>query len=302
MKIGTTVFRFSLYLKTVCKFSTKTNKERYMVGKGCPYVVNLHLLESCNYQCKHCFAHFDRNNLLSVQSWKQIIDNITEETAVSRFNLAGGEPLLYTGLEEIIEYINSKGIQVSIISNASLISQERIRCFKNRVAMLGLSIDALNPELLRKMGRCTPNQETLDWDRSVVLCKSIKKNGINLKINTVVSKLNRNENLTDFIKTVCPNRWKLLKMKRFSFEGFDNCELEITENEFKRFCAMHTNLYHVEEKSLINSYIIVDAGGRLLDNNNDSYKVVADLTSVDFKTAFHALPFNEALYEERYGL
>jgi radical S-adenosyl methionine domain-containing protein 2 len=166
--------------------------------------------------------------------------------------------------------------------------------------MLGISIDALNPELLRKMGRCTPNQEILDLDRSVALCKSIKNNGIHLKINTVVSKLNRHENLTDFIKTVCPNRWKLLKMKRFSFGGVDNSDLEITGDEFKRFCSMHANLYHVEEKSLINSYIIVDAGGRLLDNNNDSHKVVADLSNVDFRTAFHALPFDEALYGARY--
>jgi hypothetical protein len=65
---------------------------------------------------------------------------------------------------------------------------------------------------------------------------------------------------------------------------------------------MHANLYHVEENSLINSYIIVDAGGRLLDNNNDSHKVIADLSSVDFKTAFRTMPFNEALYGERYGL
>jgi radical S-adenosyl methionine domain-containing protein 2 len=166
--------------------------------------------------------------------------------------------------------------------------------------MLGISIDALNPKLLREMGRCTPNQETLNLDRSIALCKSIKRNDIRLKINTVVSKLNRHENLTDFIKTVCPTRWKLLKMKRFSFGDFNNSELEITENEFTHFCSMHTNLYHIEEKSLINSYIIVDSGGRLLDNNNDSHKVIADLSSVDFKTAFHALPFNDALYEERY--
>jgi radical S-adenosyl methionine domain-containing protein 2 len=273
-----------------------------MKGKECPYVVNLHLLENCNYRCKHCFARFDRNELLSVQNWKQIIDNITEETSVSRFNLAGGEPLLYTGLDEIIEYINSKGIQVSIISNAFLLSEERICSFRNRVSMLGISIDALKPELLREMGRCTQNQEVLDLDRSVALCKSIRKNGICLKINTVVSKLNQHVNFSDFIKSVCPNRWKLLKMKRFTYENFTNSELEITENEFNHFCSMHTNLCHVEEASLKNSYIIVDAGGRLLDNSNDTHTVIADLSSKDFKSAFHAMPFNEALYGERYGL
>jgi radical S-adenosyl methionine domain-containing protein 2 len=215
--------------------------------------------------------------------------------------LAGGEPLLYAELDEIIEYINSKDIQVSIISNAFLLSEKRIRGFKNRVSMLGMSIDTLNPELLREMGRCTLNQEILELDRSIALCKSIKENGIYLKINTVVSKLNLHENLTGFIKTACPNRWKLLKMKRFTHDLFDNSELEITENEFKHFCSAHTRLYHVEEESLINSYIIVDAGGRLLDNNNNSHTVIADLSKKDFKSAFHAMPFNEALYKARYG-
>jgi radical S-adenosyl methionine domain-containing protein 2 len=272
------------------------------MGKECPYVINLHLLENCNYRCKHCFAHFDRGSLLSVQGWKQIIDNITEETPVARFNLAGGEPLLYAGLDEIIEYINSKDIQVSIISNAFLLSEERICGFRNRVSMFGISIDALEPELLREMGRCTLDQEILELDRSIALCKSIRGNGIYLKINTVVTKTNQYENFTGFIKTVSPNRWKLLKMKRFSYKGFDNSEMEITENEFRNFCSIHSNLYHVEEESLRNSYIMVDAGGRLVDNSNDAYSVVADLLSKDFKSAFHDMPFNAGLYGARYGL
>lgn len=24
--------------------------------------INLHILEPCNYKCKHCFAHFDNKN------------------------------------------------------------------------------------------------------------------------------------------------------------------------------------------------------------------------------------------------
>jgi radical S-adenosyl methionine domain-containing protein 2 len=272
-----------------------------MKGEQYPYVVNLHLLENCNFRCKHCFAHFDCNCLLSAQSWKQIIDNITEETSVSRFNLAGGEPLLYPELDEIIEYIKNKGIHVSIITNAFLLSEKRIRSFKNRVSILGISIDTLNPELLREMGRCTLNQEILGLGRSISLCKSIRENGINLKINTVVSKFNQHENLTGFIETVRPNRWKLLKMKHFTHNGLDNSELEITINEFNHFCSVHKNLYHVEEKNLINSYILVDAGGRLVDNSTASYTVIADLSRKDFKTAFQDMLFDEALYGERYG-
>jgi radical S-adenosyl methionine domain-containing protein 2 len=108
------------------------------------FIINLHLLEKCNYRCKHCFARFDSYKLLSVQNWKRIIDNITEKTPVSRFNLAGGEPLLYQGLDEIIEYINTKDIQVSLITNGYLLSEEHIHEFKGRLSMVGISIDALH--------------------------------------------------------------------------------------------------------------------------------------------------------------
>jgi radical S-adenosyl methionine domain-containing protein 2 len=264
------------------------------------YIVNLHLLENCNYRCKHCYAHFYCTARLSVQNWKHIIDNITEKTPVSRFNLAGGEPLLYQGIDELIEYINFKKIQVSLITNGYLLSEKHIRGFKGMVSMVGLSIDAIQPELLRKMGRCTQAQEILSTENCIALCKSIHKNGIQLKINTVVSRLNICENFTDFIQTICPTRWKILKMKRFSTINFDNTELEITENEFNWFCSNYTSLPHIEEANLKNSYIMVDAGGKLVDNSGESYKVVADLLQDDFWTGFNTMRFDTELYESRY--
>lgn len=30
------------------------------------YVVNLHILEQCNYRCKYCFAHYeDKKNIIN---------------------------------------------------------------------------------------------------------------------------------------------------------------------------------------------------------------------------------------------
>ncbi|GBU26945.1 hypothetical protein R84B8_00461 [Treponema sp. R8-4-B8] len=264
------------------------------------YIINLHLLENCNYRCKHCFAHFDSTGRLSVHDWKNIIDNITKRTTVSRFNLAGGEPLLYKGIDEVIEYINAKNIQVSLITNGHLLSEELIRKFKGKVSMIGLSIDAFQPELLLEIGRCTQTNEILSPDRCVALCKFIHENGIHLKINTVVSRLNLHENFTDFIKTVCPTRWKILKIKRFSNNSFDNAELEITDEEFNKFCSTHASLSHIAEASLKNSYIMIDARGKLVDNSDETYKVIADLLREDFKTRFNAMSFNTKLYESRY--
>jgi len=266
------------------------------------YVVNLHLLENCNYKCKHCFSHFDSVAPLPVCDWKRIVDNITEKTSVCRFNLAGGETLLYKGLDDLISYINSKDIDVSLITNGHLLSEKRIGKLKGKVSMIGISIDALDPYLLKKIGRCTKTQEILDMDRCVSLCKSIKENDMQLKLNTVVTKLNINENFSHFMKIVSPDRWKILKMKRFSHNNFDNSYLEITENEFNLFCSRHNFIPYVKETSLKNAYIIIDPRGFLLDNSDEKYNPVADLLQEDFSTGFNNMYLNTALYESRYKM
>jgi len=264
------------------------------------YVVNLHLLENCNYKCKHCFSHFDSAAPLPVCDWKKIIDNITKETSVCRFNLAGGETLLYKDIDELISYINSKNIDVSLITNGHLLSEKRIGKFKGKVSMIGISIDALDPYLLKKIGRCTKTQEILDMDRCISLCKSIKENDMQLKVNTVVTKLNKNEDYSRFMQIVSPDRWKILKMKHFSHNNFDNSYLEITENEFNFFCSRHNCIPYVKETSLKNAYIMIDPRGFLLDNSSEKYNPVADLLQEDFSIGFNKMYLNTALYESRY--
>lgn len=52
------------------------------------FVVNLHVLENCNFHCKYCFSKFESKKILSLSDWKNIIDNICETIKVERFNIA----------------------------------------------------------------------------------------------------------------------------------------------------------------------------------------------------------------------
>ena len=95
-----------------------------------PHVINFHITNRCNYQCKHCFARFNQRDL-SLDEAKRVIDSIEEyfkEAQVKnpRINLAGGEPLMYHYIDEIIDYISNKGIKVSMITNGSLLTEERV--------------------------------------------------------------------------------------------------------------------------------------------------------------------------------
>lgn len=155
------------------------------------YKINLHILEACNFKCRHCFSKFGTDETLPVEDWKKIVDNCIAVADVAEFNIAGGEPMLYPGLTELVKYILSKGVKVSLITNGSLMDEEWIKNYAGLYETIGFSVDSLNDETNRKIGRCDRSGKTIPADRIVELCGMIRKYapGCRIKINTVVSAL-----------------------------------------------------------------------------------------------------------------
>ena len=150
------------------------------------------------------------------------VDKIKEYFVINgisdgRINIAGGEPFLYQGLGELIEYINEKGIEVSIITNGFLLTSNFIQQYKDKISMIGISVDSLDEEMCINLGRCTINRKTLNFKKIVDLGREIKFNGIMLKYNIVLTKLNCKESVEKFkelfLKT-WPDRIKLIPVFR----------------------------------------------------------------------------------------
>ena len=266
------------------------------------YVVNLHLLEACNFRCKYCFAHFNYMKMLPVNTWKSIVDNISSSINVKRFNLAGGEPLLYPDLQELMLYIKEKGFEVSIITNGFLLTEEFIKRNKGVLDCIGISVDSFDTDTLINLNCKTSKGEILDKNRLLSICKLINECDIDLKINTVVSKLNYNQDLSPVLKDIKIDRWKILKMKLYQDCGFDNSDLDISMDEFRYFVKTHENLIPntVVEDTLKNSYIIIDSEGYLIDNSCDKNIKTINVVNEDFLTGFKNLSFDKELYFSRY--
>ena len=265
-------------------------------------VVNLHLLDACNFRCAHCFAHFGANKTLSSGQWKAIVDNIMEDMAVERFNLAGGEPLLYSGLAALADHIRARGSEVSLITNGYRLSPQKARLLKEHgVSMIGLSIDSANPATLHALGRHTPAGDLLDPHRCLDICGHIKALGMKLKINTVVSGLNHTEDMSSFIRAAAPLRWKILKMKAFRNRLFDNSSLDIDDSQFDSFVSRHRALPRIAERTMAGAYIMVDAFGNLVDTRSSDNTPAANLLEESFSEAFRRLEFDYGTYNARYA-
>lgn len=230
---------------------------------------NLHFIDQCNFKCKHCFVK-KQGKELSLENIKIIVDKIVEfskdRNNKIRINLAGGEPLISENLQFIIDYIYSKGIKVSMITNGYYLTEKFIEKNRNKLSMIGLSIDSLNNDINVKIGRCK-NNKSLTENEMIERCLWINNAGIPLKVNICISKLNLDENLSDFLEKVRPDRIKILRVlcnhdKKLEY-------LSITDDEWKMIKERYKKLTSIFEDNdfMQNGYLIIDSEGNLLKNN-----------------------------------
>ena len=146
------------------------------------HVVNYHITNRCNYHCTYCFGKFNGQKDPTLDDAKKIVDNIALYFAQNnitdeRINFAGGEPTLYEHLDKLIDYTSSLGIRVSIVTNGSLLTPERIRSWQGKISCIGISIDSSDCDTNLTIGRCCRNKviSLSQWSK---LAKAIHNCGI----------------------------------------------------------------------------------------------------------------------------
>ena len=264
-------------------------------------VINLHYTEACNYRCRQCYARFGVTPL-RLEDWKRIIDNISNSVVVRRFNLAGGEPLACSYIQQLVGYIHSLGIDCSIITNGSLLTPDFIRKNQDKLSMIGISVDAFSHEDNVRLGRVNTLGKTLSVGRLQQLAKSIHAAGMTLKINTVVNAVNASLDFTDLIGKLAPDRWKLLRMVHIEEVNDSGADLLVSDEQFAGFVRRHQALSpEVEDTdNIINSYIFVNPHGQLVNNFGGRYKNGKSLLDHPFITELRHSGFNLSRYLDRY--
>ena len=238
--------------------------------------------------------------------------------------------MLYPGLVELVKYIRNKGVKISLITNGSLMDEEWIKNYAGLYETIGFSVDSINDETNRKIGRCDRNGKTIPAGRIVELCGLIRKYapGCRIKINTVVSALNKDEVMSDFIDEIAADRWKILRMKPFQYGSFSNLDIQVSDEEFERFVERNREKNKEKEKEagkevragakagtetarrkivvepdMKASYVLIDSNGCLLDNAVDEMTPVAVCNCLreDFADGLRRLTLDRERYEARYN-
>jgi len=210
-------------------------------------VVNYHFHRQCNYHCKFCFHTALNSDIAPVDKAKEAMRNL-KTRGIVRVNFSGGEPFLQPKwLGEMCEYCHSTlGLYVSIVSNGSNIREKWLQKFGKYVDVLAISCDSFNEDTLKEIGRWAKRKDHLKQLKNIqAWCKTYR---IIFKINTVVCSANKDEDLTEEIKTLNPARWKVFQCLLIDGENAgpdairDAQDQVVTKSQFNAFKERHSSL------------------------------------------------------------
>ncbi|WP_441258159.1 viperin family antiviral radical SAM protein [Vibrio sp. Vf1514] len=281
-------------------------------------VINYHITEKCNYDCHYCYAKWAKPNELhrNMADMKLMLsrladyflspNSIQQQLGYQRvrLNFAGGEPLLLKQrFIEALDYARELGFDVSIITNAHLITDEFIAQHSHKLQMLGISYDACNPEVQQQLGRSTSSGKILSAERLGSIFQQVRAVSpqTELKINTVVNQFNTKEDFNTLMETIQPDKWKVLRV----LPVFDSIQT-IRDEQFDAFVERHQSISHLmsveSNDSMTNSYLMLSPDGSFFQNGNgsDGYFKSRPLIFTEIETALAETGFDVTKFAQRY--
>ena len=174
------------------------------------YKINYHLTEHCNFNCKFCFAKYEKEKK-TLEEQKKAIERIAQCDLFDSINFAGGEPLIEKNISTLIKFAYEQGLKVSIITNGYFLSDKLLKEISPYLNMIGISVHSFDEYTKREIGSCTNTGHTLTNDKLIHICSEIKR--LNpyclLKINSVICAKNKDEVLHNGIASLCKvDKWK----------------------------------------------------------------------------------------------
>jgi len=276
-----------------------------------PETVNYHFFAPCNMNCCFCFACFKECRRLSLLQHKAIIRAIAEaplpkgKVKSRRLNFVGGEPTVCPYLEELLLFAQECGLRTSVVTNGfNLVKQGLPQTFST-LELIGLSIDSLNHQSNLRMGRSVRGK-TISAGEWMHLFDRLGQMGVQVKINTTVTKYNRDENFSNLILEANLLRWKVFQgMCVVGQNDLNRSAWEVSQREFEGFVARHKsagiNPVVEPEAVMRGSYAMISPDGRFFDSTQGFHDYSQPILEVGVERAWNHVCFQEDLFKVRTG-
>ncbi len=110
-------------------------------------MLNCYLTNACNLRCKHCFMQSGIKLIseLPKDEWKRILTEFRKEGGET-VTFSGGEPLMNIDFDEIVMHAYNDGLKVTILTNGTLWTNDRIERLAPYISEVQISLDGVDED------------------------------------------------------------------------------------------------------------------------------------------------------------
>jgi len=266
--------------------------------------VNFRVNRRCNAACKFCFSAFvDGPDHLPPGDAARVVE-LLREAGAGKITFAGGEPTLLPHLGDLLRCARAVGFVTGVVTNGARLAA-LVDTHGDAIDWVALSLDSGDDRVQAELGRGPLGHV----GRTIALADRCHAAAIRVKMNTVVTDLTRNEDMTALVRRVGPERWKILQVLRVAGQNDGRVEpLLISEVQFAAFVARHRPLARdgirvaaEDNDAMIDSYVMVDPSGRFFGNTDGVHRMSRSILQVGVAAALAELSFDPRKLDRRGG-
>lgn len=270
-----------------------------------PVAVNFHLYRPCNLRCRFCYASFrDVKGRLSTPDAMRIIDAL-RDAGTSKLNFVGGEPTLHPDIGPLLAHAKRIGLVTSMVSNGA-----RLRPLLDRQAgdldWVGLSVDSGDEAVQAELGRGRGDHVA----GSIALTDHARVLGVRIKLNTVVTALGWQEDMSPLVRRIRPERWKAFQVLPMDGQTDERIlPLLIDAERFRAFVDRHAHLaaeglapVPEDNDAMRGSYVMIDPLGRFFGNATGRHVYSAPILDVGVRAGLAQVAFSPEKFAARGGV
>jgi radical S-adenosyl methionine domain-containing protein 2 len=267
--------------------------------------INYHLYKPCNAHCRFCFATFrDVHGSLDLDGAKRLIEFL-RQAGGQKLNFAGGEPTLHPHIATLIQHTKQLGFTTSIVTNGARL-RPLLEAHASSLDWVGLSVDSGREQVQAALGRGRGDHLA----RSVELADLARATGVRVKLNTVVTALTCDEDMSELVRRMRPERWKVFQVLPVRGQNDGSVEdLLISPEAFEAFAERHRHLAAEgyapileDNDAMRGSYVMIDPLGRFYGNAGGSHVYSEPILRVGVRDALRQVGFSSDKLRARGGL
>ena len=167
--------------------------------------LRISITDRCNFRCRYCMPEelygeayklLKKDEILTFEEIKKLA-NIFIGLGVNKIRLTGGEPLVRSGVVNLVNSISklNKDLDLAMTTNGYLLEKYAKDLYSSGLKRLSVSLDTLDPSIFKEMsGKNFDVSKVLDGIKS-----SISVGFTEIKINAVLKKGTNHESILDLV-------------------------------------------------------------------------------------------------------